>query len=245
MAKFKIIPILAITAGLYLAPSLRAQNPPMNCSPDGIIEVCTLVDTNAAPPPVVPVAPPAPVVPHVAYSNGKLTITAENVPLSDVLSEISRKTGAAIDIPGGTASERVFVNIGPSSVRDALVSLLNGTRFNYVMLGSENTADKLQKIVLTPADQTSEVAQNSPSVQSQAPPPPTAAPIRPDEAPSPAVEQDIEMARQEVLQRLMAEHQEQMQQGGNQSGRQPQAPAGASSEPAPGGAPAPAQLSPE
>jgi hypothetical protein len=179
--------------------------------------------------------------------NGKLTITAENVPLSDVLSEISRKTGAALDIPGGTASERVFVNIGPSSVRDALVSLLNGTRFNYVMLGAENTADKLQKIVLTPADQTNEVAENSPSVQSQAPPPvAAAAPIRPDEAPSAAVEQDIEMARQEVLQRLVAEHQEQIQQGGAQSGQQPQAPAGAgqASEPAPGSAPATAQPAP-
>jgi hypothetical protein len=42
------------------------------------------------------------------------------------------------------------------------VALLNGTKFNYVMLGSQNTSNTLDKIVLTTADQSTEVAQSSP-----------------------------------------------------------------------------------
>ncbi len=168
MAKLQFIPALAIALELSLSVALHAQNPPMNCTPDGIIEVCTLADTSSTPAAAEAVAPAAPVqpVPHVAYKDGQLTIIAENVPLSDVLHEVSRATGATLEVPAGSATERVFANIGPGSVRDVLVKLLNGTKFNYVMLGSQNTADRLQKIVLTPADQTTEAA------QSEAPPSP-------------------------------------------------------------------------
>jgi hypothetical protein len=161
MAKFQSIPVLAIVIGLSLPTALRAQNPPMNCTPDGIIEVCTLADTTAAPPAVEAVAPPAAPVPNVTYKNGQLTIIAENVPLSDVLREVSRKTGASLEIPSGSAAEPIFANIGPGSVRTVLVALLNGTKFNYVMLGSQDTSSDLRKIVLTPSDQPAEVAGSS------------------------------------------------------------------------------------
>jgi hypothetical protein len=160
MAKFHLIPVLATVIGLSLPTALRAQNPPMNCTPDGIIEVCTLVDTNAAQPAVEAVAPPAAPVPNVTYKSGQLTIIAENVPLSDVLREVSRKTGATLEIPNGSATEPIFANIGPGSVRAVLVALLNGTKFNYVMADSQNTSNTLDKIVLTTADQSTEVAQS-------------------------------------------------------------------------------------
>ena len=157
MDRFKFIPMLPIVVGLFLTAVSHAQNPPMNCTQDGIIEVCSLADTTASQNPVEAVALRAP---HVTYKNGQLTVVAENVPLRDVLHEISDKTGASLDVPPGSAMEPVFVNIGPGSVRDVLVALLNGTEFNYVMLGSQNTADRLQKIVLTPAGQSTEVAQS-------------------------------------------------------------------------------------
>jgi len=148
---------LVIGLGLSMAPLAQAQNPPMNCTPDGIIEVCTAAD-SAAPIATEPTAAPAA---KVTYKDGLLAISAENVSLADVLHEVSAKTGATIDFPNGSASEPVFTNIGPGPVRDILATLLNGTKFNYVMLGSENSSNSLEKIVLTQGDQTTEVAQSS------------------------------------------------------------------------------------
>jgi hypothetical protein len=161
MARFHFIPVIAIALVLSLGTSLHGQNPPMNCAPDGIVEVCTLADTTPAQSLAAPVVPPPPAAPHVTYKNGQLTITAENVPLSDVLREVSRKTGAALEVPNGSATEPVFANIGPGSVREVLVKLLNGTKFNYVMLGSKETSSDLEKIVLTSSDGSNEVAQGS------------------------------------------------------------------------------------
>jgi hypothetical protein len=149
--------VLAFGVGLCIASQMRAQNPPMNCTPDGIIEVCTAADSVAAPIATEPVPAPAAMV---IYKDGLLSISAENVSLSDVLHQVSAKTGATIEFPNGSATEPVFTHIGPGPVRDILATLLNGTKFNYVMLGSQNTADSLQKIVLTPAGQTTEVAQS-------------------------------------------------------------------------------------
>jgi len=155
--------VLVIGLGLSIAPHAQAQNPPMNCIPDGIIEVCTAAD-SAAPIATEPTAAPAA---KVTYKDGMLAISAENVSLGDVLHEVSAKTGATIDFPNGSASEPVFTSIGPGPVRDVLATLLNGTKFNYVMLGSENSSNTLEKIVLTEGDQPTEVAQNSVSTPRQ------------------------------------------------------------------------------
>ncbi|MGH9529028.1 MAG: hypothetical protein ACRD2S_03815 [Terriglobales bacterium] len=124
------------------------------------------MDSTAAPVVAAPVAvAPAPArpVPHVTYKDGQLTIVAANIPLSDVLHEVSRVTGATLEVPAGSASEPIFANIGPGSVRDVLVALLNGTPFNYVIAGSPDAAGKLESVVLTPANQSSEVAEASES----------------------------------------------------------------------------------
>jgi len=150
--------VFVIGIGLSIAPQVQAQNPPMNCTPDGIIEVCTAADSVAAPIGTDPA--PAPTA-KVTYKAGLLTISAENVSLSDVLHEVSTKTGATIEFPDGSATEPVFTNIGPGRVRDILATLLNGTKFNYVMLGSGNSSNALDKIVLTQGDQPTEVAESS------------------------------------------------------------------------------------
>ncbi|MGH9511018.1 MAG: hypothetical protein ACRD2U_02665 [Terriglobales bacterium] len=161
MTRFAFIPALGAAvvlslSVLFFSIPAHAQNPPMNCAADGIIQVCTLADTTPAPTAVMPPAPAA----HVTYTNGQLTVMAENVPLKDVLNEIGKKTGATIEIPNGSATEPIFANIGPGSVRDVLVALLNGTKFNYVMLGSQSASNDLEKIVLTPADQATEADQS-------------------------------------------------------------------------------------
>lgn len=105
-----------------------------------------------------PAAPPGPpkledmsaTPPTVSYQNGDLTIVAPNSTLSAILEAVRIKTGAEIEIPAGGASERVVGTIGPGAARDVLASLLNGSHFNYVMLGTETDPDSFAKLVLTP-----------------------------------------------------------------------------------------------
>lgn len=89
------------------------------------------------------------VAPRVQYSGGKLTIVAHNSTLSDVLKAVKQQTGADLDIPPN-ASERVVADLGPGRARDVIADLLNGTHFNYVMVGSATDPTAVQSIVLTP-----------------------------------------------------------------------------------------------
>src|SRR5262249_39519942 len=53
------------------------------------------------------------------------------------------------DVPAN-ATERVATRIGPGPVRDVLATLLNGTAFNYVMVGSASNPEGLSTLLLTP-----------------------------------------------------------------------------------------------
>ncbi len=97
-----------------------------------------------APPP----AAPAPTL-VVDYKNGRLSILAEKVSLSQVLSEVQRKIGADIPIPAMAAQEQVIVNTGLLPVREALASLLNGSRFNFIIVGADNDPSKIKSVILT------------------------------------------------------------------------------------------------
>jgi hypothetical protein len=90
--------------------------------------------------------PPGPVI--VNYQQGQLMIEAQNSTLSIVLRAACSQTGTAIDIPSN-ADERVVGVFGPGSARDIFASLLNGSRFNYVMLGSTDDATKVMRLTLS------------------------------------------------------------------------------------------------
>jgi hypothetical protein len=89
------------------------------------------------------------VAPHVHYEGGELTIEAHNSTLADVLKAVRQQTGADFEIPSN-ASERVVADLGPGPARDVLAQLLNGTHFNYVMVGSLTDPTAVQSILLTP-----------------------------------------------------------------------------------------------
>jgi hypothetical protein len=77
-----------------------------------------------------------------------LTIVAQNSSLGDILREVHKTTGAVIDVPA-TASERVVGQIGPGPAREVLATLLNGTSFNYVLVGSMSDPTTLASVILT------------------------------------------------------------------------------------------------
>jgi hypothetical protein len=94
----------------------------------------------------IPLDSMAPVPPHVSYENGQLTIVAANSTLGDILKAVRKQTGADIDVPD--AKERVVTHLGPGPAQDVIADLLNGSRFNYVLLGSPQNPAVLTKVVL-------------------------------------------------------------------------------------------------
>lgn len=92
--------------------------------------------------------PPQP--PDVTYQNGLLTIHAENSTLADVLTQVKNKIGAQIQVPPGASMERVVVQEGPAPPRIALASLLNGSGFDFVIVGSMQDPQSVERVMLTP-----------------------------------------------------------------------------------------------
>ena len=101
---------------------------------------------QTGPLPQVPLDQMPPASPQVSYHNGELTIFAPNSTLSDILRCVRDQTGAEIEIPA--TNDRVATRLGPGPVRDILAELLNGSHFNYALLGSPTEWNSLTKVVL-------------------------------------------------------------------------------------------------
>ncbi len=99
------------------------------------------------PVPQVPLDAIPAVAPDVSYQDGLLTIVAPNSTLGDILRGVRKHTSADIDIPA-TATERVVTRLGPAPAREVMAELLNGSRFNYILLGSPADANALVRVVL-------------------------------------------------------------------------------------------------
>jgi len=94
----------------------------------------------------IPLDSMAPVPPQVSYQNAQLTIVAPNSTLGDILRAVRKQTGAEIEIP--VATERVVTHLGPGPAREVVAELLNGSRFNYVLMGSPANEAALTRVVL-------------------------------------------------------------------------------------------------
>lgn len=99
------------------------------------------------PVPQVPLDSTPAVAPQVSYKMGQLTIVAPNSTLADILRAVRKQTSAEMEIPSN-ATERVVTHLGPGPAREVVAELLNGSHFNYVLLGSPSDASVLTRIVL-------------------------------------------------------------------------------------------------
>lgn len=102
--------------------------------------------------PAVPLRPsqmPA-VPPSVSLDNGALTIVAENSTMADILTQLRAATGIKIETIGGPSGERVAARIGPAPVRDVILSLVQGSGYDFIILGVEGQPDAVERLILTP-----------------------------------------------------------------------------------------------
>lgn len=96
-----------------------------------------------------PLAEPAKPPVSVSYQNGMLSIYSNRATLSQVLYEVHLKTQAEVGIPAGAEREEVIVDLGPGPARDVLGALLNGSPYNFIFVGNENS---LERVILTRRD---------------------------------------------------------------------------------------------
>jgi len=86
---------------------------------------------------------------QVTYQNGLLAISANKATLSEVLYAIQQRTGADISIAAGAEQERVVAEIEPAPAPEVLARLLNGSKFNYLILSAADDPGKLDKVILS------------------------------------------------------------------------------------------------
>jgi hypothetical protein len=102
-------------------------------------------------PPTAPVPPPPPPKPalEVSFRHGLLSINSNKATMSEVLFAIHQQTGAEIAIPAGAEQEQVVVNIGPAPAPEVLSQLLNGSKFNFLILSSSSDPHSLDRVILS------------------------------------------------------------------------------------------------
>jgi hypothetical protein len=207
----------------HKAKAKKVTLPPLPSGPLGPVPQLPLDSTPA-------------VAPQVSYQSGQLTILAPNSNLGDILRAVRKQTGAEMEIPAN-ANERVVTQLGPAPAREVIAELLNGSRFNYVLLGSPADANALTRVVLVAktggevpgqnpqqaSDQTGIVAEPQPDMANAQPEPPegeaadeNAAEDNPDqnaeaEQPAPPPDQPGVKTPQQMLQE-MQQRQLQLQQ---------------------------------
>jgi len=158
---------LLLLAVVSLPIAVRADTPPVHHNKKKPLPP-PLPSGTQGPVPQVPLDAIPAVAPQVTYEDGLLTIVAPNSTLGDILRSVRKHTSADIEIPA-TASERVVTRLGPAPAREVMAELLNGSRFNYILLGSPSDANALVRVVLvaqtpdTPAGQPAPAENGAPA----------------------------------------------------------------------------------
>jgi hypothetical protein len=92
--------------------------------------------------------PPKPAL-EVSFKSGLLSVNSNKANLSEVLFAIHEKTGAEIAIPSGAEQEQVVAEFGPAPAPEVLAHLLNGSKFNFLILSSATDPQALDRVILS------------------------------------------------------------------------------------------------
>jgi antitoxin (DNA-binding transcriptional repressor) of toxin-antitoxin stability system len=126
-----------VSAGAVNYPSQSATRPSL---------VVANYTTRAEP--VSVVTTPVPPL-EVTYGNGLLGIRANKATLSEVLYAVQQRTGAEVSIAAGAEQEKVVADIAPGPAPEVLARLLNGSKFNFLILSAVDDPRKLDRVILS------------------------------------------------------------------------------------------------
>jgi len=223
-------------------PPTPGQRPPMRFPHPTLPEQAT---TPAVAPPASQPAKPAPQQepqtayglalkpanpPRISFAGKELTVTADNSSLADILRGIGRVTGARVE-GAQSDSERVFGQFGPGTPREVLNSLLGGSRYDFILVGSMEDPGTVQRVLLSshgavpaagaiaanqPARPASEDEDNdsfvTPQVEQPAPPQPAVSNEQPQVQQQTGQPQQQVKTPEQLLQELQRLRQQQQQQ---------------------------------
>ncbi|HTJ29419.1 MAG TPA: hypothetical protein VL346_02915, partial [Acidobacteriaceae bacterium] len=177
-----------------------------------------------APAPVAVQAPPKPDWPandpsqpgHVKWDGSRLTITATNASLSQVLHEVSSATGLKVEGLDSSRDQRLFGNFGPAPARDVLNEILEGSGYNVILLGDRGAGNPRELLLATqrpgvrnagnhPVNNFNQPQDEEPAEEPQ----PEPEPERPQQGPPPPGARPA----QQLLQDLRNQQQQQQQPG--------------------------------
>jgi hypothetical protein len=100
-------------------------------------------------PPMTPEQLPAQ-APQVSYQDGRLTVNSENSTMKDILGAIRKQTNVQMDLPATMGTDRVAAHLA-GLPRDVISSLLEGTSWDYIIVGSPTESDHIQSLIVTSA----------------------------------------------------------------------------------------------
>jgi antitoxin (DNA-binding transcriptional repressor) of toxin-antitoxin stability system len=86
---------------------------------------------------------------EVTYRNGLLGITANKATLSEVLRAVQQRTGAEVSIAAGADQEQVVADLAPGPAPEVLARLLNGSKFNFLILSAPDNPQVLDRVILS------------------------------------------------------------------------------------------------
>ncbi len=146
-ARLKLTGLLV--AGVLCLPVAQADTPATHRAHKAKKQTAPppLPSGTQGPVPQIPLDAIPAVAPQVSYQDGLLTIVALNSTLGDILRGVKKHTAAEIEIPAN-ANERVATHLGPGPAREVVAELLNGSHFNYILLGSPENTSALVRVVL-------------------------------------------------------------------------------------------------
>jgi hypothetical protein len=87
---------------------------------------------------------------EVTFRDGLLGIRADKVTLAEVLIAVQQRTGAEVLIAAGAEQEKVVADIAPAPAPEVLARLLNGSKFNFLLLSATDDPHRLERVILTP-----------------------------------------------------------------------------------------------
>ena len=112
----------------------------------GASAMAALPPTNAT----TPTPPPAPKKVEITFQDGRLRLVSNKASLAEVLNEIRAQLNADIVVPAGAEQEVVAVALGPSTPREVISKLLDGSRYNFIIVGTDADANQVERVVLSP-----------------------------------------------------------------------------------------------
>jgi hypothetical protein len=87
---------------------------------------------------------------EVTLQDDKLRLVSNKASLADVLNELRTQLNADIGVPVGADQEIVAVMLGPGTQREVISKLLEGSRYNFIIVGTDADANKVERVILSP-----------------------------------------------------------------------------------------------